>query len=410
MQDQDSPTQTIRTGCVISGGGPAGMVCGFLLARAGIDVVVLEKHKDFLRDFRGDTIHPSTLELLYELGLLERFLKLPHIKVHHLSIEIGDEKFTIGDFDRISTRCKFMVQIPQWDFLDFLSREAKAFPNFKLLMETKATDFLMENGQIAGVTAHGPQGALTIHAGLTIAADGRHSALRAKSGLPLKDIGAPFDVLWLRLPVAPGDPTDIVGRVQAGYFFVMIYRGDYWQCALLIPKGSFDAIKSEGIEKFREKLRQVASFARDRAGTITDFDQVKLLSVSINRLKKWARPGFVCIGDSAHAMSPVGGVGINLAIQDAAAAANILGPVLKKGAPALCDLEKIQRRRERPTKFVQWIQIQMQEQIITPALRRKTTPKPPLALKLLNRYPFLRRLPAQLLGVGQLEHVAAKKP
>lgn len=393
-------SEDLATQCVIAGGGPAGMMAGYLLARAGVDVVVLEKHKDFLRDFRGDTIHPSTLDLLHEAGLLERFLALPHIKVRSLTIEIGERKFTVGDFSRISAHCKFMVQIPQWDFLDFLSREAKAFPNFRLLMETQASDFVTENGQIAGVVARGPAGPLTLRAGLVIAADGRHSLLRVKAGLPVKDIGAPFDALWLRLPAGPGDPTGVVGRVQAGYFFVMIYRGDYWQCALLIPKGSFDDLKAEGIGAFQGRLASVAGFARGRVQSVTDFEQVKLLSVSVNRLKQWARPGLLCIGDAAHAMSPAGGVGINLAIQDAAAAARLLGPVLRQGVPGIAALNKIQRRREWPTRLLQWLQVRIQEQVIVPGLRLRMTPRPPLALILLDRYPFLQRLPAQIIGVG----------
>ena len=359
---------SISTTCVIAGGGPAGMMTGYLLARAGVDVTVLEKHKDFLRDFRGDTIHPSTLELMHELGLLERFLKLPHSEIRHLTIEIGKEKFNLGDFSQVSTHCKFLGLLPQWDFLDFMAEEAKKYPHFHLLMDTEARDLLATERRIAGVLTRGPGGTTLIRAGLTIAADGRHSVLRDKSRLPHKEIGAPFDVLWLRLPVEKGDPVDIVGRVMGGQFFVMLYRGDYWQCALGIPKGSFEEIKREGITGFRARLRTIAGFARDRVETITGFDQVKLLTVAVDRLEKWARPGLLCIGDAAHAMSPVGGVGVNLAIQDAVATVNILGPILRRGVASHTDLRRVQKRREFPTKVIQWIQVQAQNRIIAPTL------------------------------------------
>jgi 2-polyprenyl-6-methoxyphenol hydroxylase-like FAD-dependent oxidoreductase len=391
---------------VIAGGGPAGLMTGYLLARAGVDVTVLEKHKDFLRDFRGNTIHPSTLELMHELGLLERFLKLPHSEIRHLTIEIGKEKFTIGDFSRVSTTCKFLGLMPQWDFLDFLAAEAKKFPHFHLLMQTEARDLLASGRRIAGVLARGPAGNLLVRAGLTIAADGRHSVLRDKSNLPLKVIGAPFDVLWLRLPLEKGDPVDLVGRVAGGQFLVMLYRGDYWQCALGIPKGSFEEIKREGITGFRARLRSISGFARDRVETIAGFDQVKLLTVAVDRLEQWARPGLLCIGDAAHAMSPVGGVGVNLAIQDAVATANILAPVLRRRVPRLSDLKKIQRRREFPTRVIQWIQVQAQNRIIAPTLRAARTPSPPLIVRLIDRYPSLQRIPAQIVGVGiRPEHV-----
>ncbi|HWF64284.1 MAG TPA: FAD-dependent oxidoreductase, partial [Rhizomicrobium sp.] len=320
--------EQISTTCVIAGGGPAGMMLGYLLARAGVDVTVLEKHKDFLRDFRGDTVHPSTLEVMHELGLLERFLKLPHTQVRTGTVEFGDRHFTIGDFSRLPTRCKFIALMPQWDFLDFLVAEAKRFPNFHLLMETEAKDLLARKGRISGVLATGPNGHVQIRAGLTVAADGRHSILRAKSGLRVKDLGAPFDVLWLRLPMKKGDPEDLVGRVKDGQFFVMIPRTDYWQCAYLIAKDGFTAIKAGGLAQFRTRLKDVAGFAASRVDeAITDFSQVKLLTVMVNRMVDWARPGLLCIGDAAHAMSPVGGVGINLAIQDAVATANLVGRV-----------------------------------------------------------------------------------
>jgi 2-polyprenyl-6-methoxyphenol hydroxylase-like FAD-dependent oxidoreductase len=402
---------TISTSCVIAGGGPAGMMCGFLLARAGVDVTVLEKHKDFLRDFRGDTVHPSTLQIMQELGLLEEFLKLPHSRIKTVTLDLGDTHFTIGDFTRLPTACKFVALMPQWDFLDFLAREARKLPNFHLLMETQAKDLTAQGDRICGVLATGPNGNVQIKAGLAIAADGRHSTLREKSGLKVQDLGAPFDVLWLRLPVLPGDPVDLVGKVRDGQLFVMIYRTDYWQCAYLIPKGGFDAIKADGLSKFRARLKLIAGFAADRVDdTIKDFDQIKLLTVTVDRLTRWARPGLVCIGDAAHAMSPIGGVGINLAIQDAVAAANILAPVLKKGVPTFRELKRVQARREFPTKVVQAFQVAAQNRILAPTLAAAQTPAAPWFIRLLNDWPWARQFPARFLGMGvRPEHVRVHK-
>ncbi len=408
--------ETLSTSCLIVGGGPAGMMCGYLLARAGVDVTVLEKHQDFLRDFRGDTVHPSTLQILHEVGLLEGFLKLPYSKIGHVGIDIGDRHFHVGDFSQVPTVCKFIAMMPQWDFLDFLAAEAKKFPHFRLLMQTEAKDLIAQkNGKggdrIAGVLATGPAGNMQIKAGLTIAADGRGSILRDRSGLDVIDRGAPFDVLWLRLPMAPGDPVDVVGRLQGGQFFVMIWRGDYWQCALVIAKGGYDTIKAEGLSKFRTRLKAVAGFAADRVDdTIKDFDQVKLLTVTVNRLATWARPGLQCIGDAAHAMSPVGGVGINLAVQDAVAAANILGPVLQKGVPKLSDLKKVQKRREFPTRVIQAFQVAVQDRFLAPTIKSDTTPPVPWMVKLFNDTPWLQQWPARFLGVGiRPEHVRLAK-
>jgi 2-polyprenyl-6-methoxyphenol hydroxylase-like FAD-dependent oxidoreductase len=415
--------ETISTTCVIVGGGPAGMMCGYLLARAGVDVTVLEKHADFLRDFRGDTVHPSTLQVMHELGLLTDFLKLPYTPIRTANVEIGDAHFTIGDFARLPTICKFIALMPQWDFLDFLAKEAGRLPNFHLLMQTEAKDLIAqkdrkEGDRICGVLAtrrvgDGDQKKVNVQikAALTIAADGRQSLLRDKSGLKVEDLGAPFDVLWLRLPVKPGDPVDLVGKVRDGQLFVMIYRTDYWQCAYLIPKGGFDAIKAEGLSKFRARLKQIARFASGRVDdAIKDFDQVKLLTVTVDRMSKWARPGLVCIGDAAHAMSPIGGVGINLAIQDAVAAANILGPVLQKGVPTLRDLKKVQKRREFPTKVIQAAQIAAQNFFLAPTLAAMQTPKPPLLFKILNGWPWARQFPARFIGMGvRPEHVRLRK-
>lgn len=399
--------EQISTTCVIAGAGPAGMMLGLLLARAGVDVTVLEKHRDFLRDFRGDTVHPSTLQLMDEMGLLQDFLALPHAKITHVAVEFGTRRFTIGDFTHLDAPCKFIALMPQWDFLDFLAREAKKYPHFHLLMETEAKDLIAQGDRIAGVLAKGPGGNIQIRAGLTVAADGRHSILREKSGLPVKEIGAPFDVLWLSLPHRAGDPVDLIGRIQGGVFFVMIYRGDYWQCAYGIPKGGYKRLRAEGIAGFRARLADIAGFAADRADTIQSFDQIKLLTVAVNRLTRWARPGLLCIGDAAHAMSPAGGVGINLAIQDAVATANILGPVMQRGVPRFADLQKVQKRREFPTRVIQAIQIGAQRTMLAPTLRATgKTIRPPLFVKLFNRFPLLQRIPAQILGLGiRQEHI-----
>ena len=403
--------ESLSTTCVIAGGGPAGMMLGYLLARAGVDVTVLEKHKDFLRDFRGDTVHPSTLQIMHEVGLLEKFLKLPYTKIHTGNLQFDDRNFVIGDFGLLPTLCKFIALMPQWDFLDFLAGEARQFPNFHLLMETEAKDLLAQGERIAGVIATGPRGHMQIRAGLTVAADGRNSILRDKSGLKLVDLGAPFDVLWLRLPVEKTDPVDLVGRVKGGQLFVMIFRTDYWQCAYLIPKGGFDAIKAEGLSKFRARLKSIAGFAAGRVdAAISDFDQVKLLTVTVNRLAQWSRPGLLCIGDAAHAMSPIGGVGINLAVQDAVATANILGPVLRKGVPKSADLKKVQARREFPTRVIQAFQVAAQNLMLAPTLKATATPKPPLFVKALNAWPWLRQFPARLIGMGvRPEHVRLAK-
>jgi 2-polyprenyl-6-methoxyphenol hydroxylase-like FAD-dependent oxidoreductase len=403
--------ETISTSCVIAGGGPAGMMCGYLLARAGVDVTVLEKHADFLRDFRGDTVHPSTLQVMHELGLLEEFLKLPYTPIRTASIDIGERHFTVGEFSRLPTVCKFIAMMPQWDFLDFLSDKARKFPNFHLMMQTEAKDLIAQGDRIAGVLATGPNGNMQIRAGLTIAADGRTSTLRDKSGLKVRDLGAPFDVLWFRLPVLAGDPADLIGKVKSGQLLVMIYRGDYWQCAYLIPKGGFDAIKAEGLSKFRTRLKDAADFAAGRVDdAIRDFDQVKLLTVTVDRLVQWARPGLQCIGDAAHAMSPIGGVGINLAVQDAVAAANILGPVLQKGVPRFADLKKVQARREFPVKVIQAFQVMAQNRILAPTLAGMQTPKPPLIVKLFDAWPWLRQFPARFIGMGvRPEHVRISK-
>jgi 2-polyprenyl-6-methoxyphenol hydroxylase-like FAD-dependent oxidoreductase len=396
----------LTTGCVIAGGGPAGIMCGYLLARAGIDVIVLEKHRDFLRDFRGDTIHASTLQLMEELGLLERFLKRPHDEVHRVTAEIGDDVFTVADMSRLPTTCKFIAFMPQWEFLNFLADEAKALPHFRLMMQAEATELLMQGERVTGVVMQTPSGTLEIRAKLVIGADGRHSTMRDRAKLPVRNLGAPFDVLWLRLPSEANDPHEPVFRIVGGQIFIMLYRGDYWQCAFLIPKGAFPQMKAEGIANFQARVAAVAGFARDRANTVADFDAIGLLTVTIDRVERWARPGLLLIGDAAHAMSPVGGIGINLAVQDAVAAANTLAPILIARTPELADLQRVQRRRQWPTEATQWFQVQVQNYVLAPTLKMARTPKPPWPLRLLNRFPWLRQWPARFVAIGlQPEHV-----
>jgi 2-polyprenyl-6-methoxyphenol hydroxylase-like FAD-dependent oxidoreductase len=297
---------TITTQCCIAGGGPAGMMLGFLLARAGVHVVVLEKHADFFRDFRGDTVHPSTLELMFELGLIDEFLKLPHRKVETVTGQVGAERLVMGDFRHLPTHCKFIALMPQWDFLNFLVQRGKRYAKFDLRMQAEATELIEENGRIAGLIARTPDGALTIRADLTVGCDGRHSTVREKAGLKSDDYGAPMDVLWFRLPRKAGDITDAFGHIEAGRIMVMLDRGDYWQCAYVIPKGGIERIKSEGLEVFRGQVVEMSPFLADRVGELKSWDDIRLLNVTVDRLRKWWRPGLICIGDAAHAMSPIG--------------------------------------------------------------------------------------------------------
>jgi len=384
--------------CCIAGGGPAGMMLGLLLARAGLKVVVLEKHRDFLRDFRGDTIHPSTFELLHELGLLEDFLRLPVQKVSELEAHFGDLSFPIANFSHLPVRCPYIGLIPQWDFLAFLADHAAKYPAFELRMETEVTDLLFEGERIVGVKA----GATEIRADLVVAADGRHSIVRQLAKLELLDSGAPIDVLWFRLSRRAGDPEAVMARFGPGRILVMLNRGDYWQCAYVIAKGSLEKVRAEGMAAFRARIAAAASFAADRTGEIVSWDQLKLLTVQVNRLKEWAKPGLLCIGDAAHAMSPVGGVGINLAIQDAVAAANVLWP----GEFSLENLKKVQRRREFPTRATQAFQVVVQNYILRRVLEDSSTLTPPLAVRLLSKFPLLRRFPARMVGLGaRPEHI-----
>jgi 2-polyprenyl-6-methoxyphenol hydroxylase-like FAD-dependent oxidoreductase len=398
----------IRTTCCIAGGGPAGMMLGLLLARAGVAVTVLEKHSDFLRDFRGDTLHPSTLEVMHELGLAERLLALPHQKVRELSGEFGDFKTTVADFRHLPVHHPYIVLMPQWDFLDFLVDEASNYPAFSHRMNAEATDLVERDGGIVGLVAETPNGTVEIDADLVIDAAGRNSTLRGKAGLKLENLGAPIDVFWFRLSRKDIDTDQTGGRFDPGKLLVRIFRGDYWQCAYVIPKGQAATIRNDGIDNFRRTIAPLLPFEAERLAELASFDDVKLLSVSVDRLTKWFRPGFLCIGDSAHAMSPVGGVGINLAIQDAVAAANILARPLRDGTLANRDLEALQKRRMFPTRMTQAAQVFIQNTVLAPALSSTAPAKPPFVARMLARVPLLRRIPARLVGMGvRPEHVDA---
>ena len=397
--------QTIVTQCCIAGGGPAGMMLGFLLARAGVDVVVLEKHADFLRDFRGDTIHPSTLELMHELGLLEAFLKLPHSTAPTVSGRYGDLELTIADFRHLPTHCKYIALMPQWDFLNFLVEQGRRYKHFHLLMKANVTDLIEEGGRVVGARATSPDGALEIKAQLVVGCDGRHSTVREKARLVVEQIGAPMDVLWFRLSRPANDPEETMGVFLPGRILVMLNRVDYWQCAYVIPKGSIDDVHRRGIGGFQDTVEQAVPFLNGRMREIRDWDQVKLLTVAVDRLKTWYRSGLLCIGDAAHAMSPIGGVGINLAVQDAVAAANLLAEPLRAGSVDDDTLKGVQNRREFPTRVTQRLQVFLQNNVIQTVLGQAEL-KPPLVLKLLRRFPILRRIPARVLGLGvRPEHI-----
>ena len=390
----------LTTQCCIAGGGPAGVMLGYLLARQGVDVIVLEKHEDFFRDFRGDTVHPSTLQAFEEMGLLEGYLKRPFQKTETLSVVIEGEPVMMADFRRLPVAAPYIAMMPQWDFLDHLADEGREMETFHLLMSTKVERYTEEGGRVTGVEAVAPDGPLTIRAGLTVAADGRGSVLRAQGGLPVKDIGAPIDVFWFRLSRKAGDAMESLGRVSADGMLVMINRGDYWQCALPFPKGADQQIRAEGLPALRERIVRMAPVLSGAVDELQSWDDLKLLTVQVNRLRKWWKPGLLFIGDAAHAMSPVGGVGVNLAVQDAIAAARILGEPLREGTLSADDLAAVQARREWPTKMTQSAQVFAHNMVLIPALTAKDKIRMPIILRLFKWIPWLRRLPARAVGMG----------
>lgn len=382
------------------------MVLGLLLARAGVSVLVLEKHADFLRDFRGDTLHPSTLEIMHELEVLERFLLLPHQKVPRINVRFGDLEFTVADFSHLPTRCRYVAFMPQWDFLNFLAEEGSQYPTFHVRMNAEVTNLIEDGGSVVGLCAETPSGPLEVRTTLVVGADGRHSIVRKRAGLSVEEFGAPMDVLWFRLSRKAEDPVDPMGRFDTGRIFIMLNRDDYWQCGFVIAKGSLVEVRAQGLPAFRESVAKLASFAADRVHELHDWELIKLLTVQVDRLRQWYKPGLLCIGDAAHAMSPVGGVGINLAIQDAVATANLLWQPLRDGHVTEADLAKVQARRAWPTEMTQRVQLTVQNRVIKRVLGSKTPLAPPYALRLLARFPFLRRIPARMIGLGvRPEHV-----
>jgi 2-polyprenyl-6-methoxyphenol hydroxylase-like FAD-dependent oxidoreductase len=381
------------------------MMLGLLLARAGVKVMVLEKHADFLRDFRGDTVHPSTLEVMHELGLLEEFLQRPHQKLSALTGQVFGERLQLVDFSHLPTQARFIVFMPQWEFLDFLSEHARKSDNFELRMESEVVELIQAGGKVAGVRARTPEGLLEVRADLTVGADGRGSLVREQAGLSSRTFGAPMDVLWMRITRRASDAERALGYVATGHLLVMLDRGDYWQCAFLIPKGEFEAMRQRPIAALHEQLTRIVPFVSDRMHELASWDDIRLLTVKVDRLRKWHRPGLLCIGDAAHAMSPIGGVGINLAIQDAVATANLLASDLRRGAPSLSHLARVQQRRELPTRLTQSMQVRIQNRFVAPTLSGATRSVPRLA-RWLDRWALLRRVPAHLIGIGMRpEHV-----
>jgi 2-polyprenyl-6-methoxyphenol hydroxylase-like FAD-dependent oxidoreductase len=399
---------TLETACCIVGGGPAGMMLGYLLARNGVRVTVLEKHADFFRDFRGDTVHPSTLEILQELGLLNEFLELPHQKVSSVGVIIGDTAFDVADFRHVPATCKFVALMPQWDFLNFLSDHAKSFPAFELLMQHEAVDLLREGERIRGVVARNDGRTVQVRADLVIGCDGRHSVTRNAAKLELIDYGVPIDVLWFRLSRRPYDPAQVLGNVNYGKALILINREDYFQAGLIIAKGSYDQIKAAGLEALRNNIRKIAPYLSDRVNELQDWEQIKILTVQINRLKRWFLPGLLCIGDAAHAMSPAGGVGINLAIQDAVATANLLTKPLQHRRVSESRLALVQRRREFPTRLTQAVQL-LAHRGFARVFENPGPIRAPWPMKVAVRIPGIHSALGYAVGMGaRPEHIRQK--
>ncbi|WP_409188952.1 FAD-dependent oxidoreductase [Bradyrhizobium sp. RDM4] len=403
-------TRSIKVRCCVVGGGPAGMMLGYLLGRAGIDVVVLEKHADFFRDFRGDTVHPSTLQVMDELGLIDAFLKLPHQQLQKMEGLFGGTHMRLADLSRLRTKYPFIAFMPQWDFLNFLREAGRRFASLKVMMSTEAVDLIRRGDTITGVRAKTPDGTIDIEADLTVACDGRHSLLRERAGLAVEEIGAPMDVLWFRAGRTPDRTENLFARVEPGRMMVTFDRGDYWQCAYVIAKGQYDAVKARGLPALLDDIVRMAPVLKGGIADVKSFDDIKLLTVAINRLTRWTRPGLLCIGDAAHAMSPVGGVGVNLAVQDAVATANLLAARLTRGRPSDDELDAVRRRREFPVKMTQRMQVIVQNNIISGALRGGDRPlKVPLLLRLISALPWLQGITARFIALGvRPEHVHSK--
>jgi 2-polyprenyl-6-methoxyphenol hydroxylase-like FAD-dependent oxidoreductase len=404
---EQRPQRTLTTRCCIVGGGPAGMMLGYLLGRAGIDTMVLEKHADFFRDFRGDTVHPSTLQVMDELGLIEGFLKLPHQQLQKMDGKFGDASIRIADLSRLKVKYPFIAFMPQWDFLNFLRESGKKFASLKVMMNADATDLIWSGNAVAGVKADTPDGLVEIHADLTIGCDGRHSIVRERAKLELKNIGAPMDVLWFRAGKGANEIESVFARVETGKMMVTFDRGDYWQCAYVIAKGQYDAVRARGLDALRDDVTHLAPVLKSGVADVKDWDDVKLLTVAIDRLKRWTRPGLLCIGDAAHAMSPIGGVGVNLAVQDAVATANLLAAKLADGCPAESELDAVRRRREFPVRMTQAMQVAVQNNVISVALKPGGRPLAvPVFARIINAIPWLQGITARFVALGvRPEHV-----
>ncbi|MBR1132427.1 FAD-dependent oxidoreductase [Bradyrhizobium iriomotense] len=405
-----NPSSSVRVRCCVVGGGPAGMMLAYLLGRAGIDVVVLEKHADFFRDFRGDTVHPSTLQVMDELGLIDGFLKLPHQRLQKMDGLFGGTPVRIADLSRLHTKYPFIAFMPQWDFLNFLREEGRRFASLKVMMNTEAVDLIRRGDTIAGVRAKTPDGAIDIEADLTVACDGRHSTVRERAGLEVEEVGAPMDVLWFRASRKADETENLFARIEPGKMMITFDRGDYWQCAYVIAKGQYDAVKARGLQALLDDVVRMAPVLRSGIADVKSFDDIKLLTVAINRLERWTRPGLLLIGDAAHAMSPVGGVGVNLAVQDAVATANLLADKLGRGCPSEDELDAVRRRREFPVRMTQRMQVVVQNNIISGALQGGDRPlKVPLIVRLITALPWLQGIPARLIALGvRPEHVQSK--
>jgi 2-polyprenyl-6-methoxyphenol hydroxylase-like FAD-dependent oxidoreductase len=404
------PTSALDTTCCIIGGGPAGIMLGYLLARSGVPVTVLEKHPDFFRDFRGDTVHPSTLQLLHELGMLDRFLQVPHSKVSSLCATIGGKQFQMADFSHLPTTAKYIALMPQWDFLNFLVKEASAFPNFTLRMGWEATGLLRPEpdtnpSRVIGVHANTPDGPTEIRADLTVGCDGRHAISREAAHLKVVEQGVPIDVLWFHLARQPGDPENALGYVNYGRALILINRNDYYQAGFIIAKGFYPDIQKQGLDAFRASLEQLAPFLAGRTAEIDSWDKIKLLTVQINHLDQWWTPGLLCIGDAAHAMSPVGGIGINIALQDAVAAANILAEPLRTHTLTDDHLQSVQKHRIKAVLRTQRVQ-SFAHNIINRALHHQGPMAPPVFLRFATSVPGFQRLTGRFVGIGlQPEHI-----